>query len=253
MSRFSNVSAFAVSAALITATASAQQPGNQNPGLPPDFKPAQAASPAANPMRNQNSAAPQGQERMELNQGEGRATTTNGQVQGREEQEGQNLDQIFAACLLTGNQGEVELGKLAVERATNSDVKEFAEQMVKDHNKQVETLQKLVGSQEPSDRRSQIEKQIAERCTENLKKELESKSGKEFDAAYVGTQIGGHMHMQAELAVLSDQATGQLRGVIKEAQPVVDKHLAHAKKLMEQLDKGADRRQASKDSKGTER
>jgi putative membrane protein len=157
----------------------------------------------------------------------------------------QNLDKILATRLLTGTKAEVELGNLAEQRASDRDIKAFAQQMVKDHSQQVETLQRFIGGQEPTDRRSQIDKQIAERCLANLKRELESKSGKDFDDCYIGAQIGGHMQMAAALAVISEQTSGQLHSIAKEAQPTVDRHLDQAKKLMDQLDKGSSSRQAS--------
>ena len=145
------------------------------------------------------------EQRQPLNQPGVQVTAGYGPGEDRGANQDQNLDKTFAACLLTANKGEVELGKLAAQRATDRDVKAFAEQMVKDHSQQVDKLQQFIGTQEPSDRRSQIDKQIAERCASDLKKELEGKSGKDFDACYVGAQIGGHMHMAAALAVLSDQ------------------------------------------------
>jgi hypothetical protein len=61
------------------------------------------------------------------------------------------------------------------------------------------------------------------------------------------------MHMSAALAVISDQASGQRRDIAKDAQPTMDKHLEHAKKLMDQLDKASERRQASNQRDNTER
>ncbi len=228
-----------VAALVVASSVYAQQAGNTNPY---EIKPAQAASPAAHPTQNPNAPGLNNQGRQPIGQP---GTQVTAGYAPNEAGQDQNLDQVFAACLLTANKGEVELGKLAAQRATDRDVKAFAEQMVSDHSKEVEKLQQFIGNQEPNDRRSQIDKQIAERYTQDLKKELESKSGKEFDACYIGAQIGGHMQMAAALAVLSDHASGQLRDIVKDAQPTVDKHLDDAKKLMDQLDKGNERRQAS--------
>ena len=234
---------------LAALSAYAQQAGNQNPL---DIKPAQAASPAAHPADNPNMPATK-EQRQPFNQPGVQVTAGYAPGEDRGANQDQNFNKTSAACLLTANKAEVELGKLAAQRATDRDVKAFAEQMVKEHSQEVEKLQQFIGGQEPNDRRSQIDKQIAERCTQNLKKELEGKSGKDFDACYIGAQIGGHMHMAAALAVLSDQTTGQLRDIVKDAQPTVDKHLDHAKKLMDQLDKGNDRRQASNQRDNRER
>ena len=145
--------------------------------------------------------------------------------------QGQDLDQIIAACLLNANKAEVELGQIAASRAESSDVKEFAQQMIKDHGEVVKKLENLVGSNQPNDRRSQIEKEIADRCHQMVRDELEGKSGKEFDHCYVGSQIAGHMKMAAALDVLSNQTSGELQKIVKDAKPTVDKHLKHVKDL----------------------
>lgn len=235
---------------LVTIGVYAQQAGPANPA---DVKPAQAASPKRTPLGIPSTPNPVDQPRQRVSQLGVQVTAGYPPNDERGENQEQNLDRVLAACLLTANKAEVELGKLATQRATDRDVKTFAELIVKDHSKQVETLQQFVGGQEPNDRRSQIDQQIAERCTENLKKELESKSGKDFDACYIGAQIGGHMHMAAALAVLSNETTGRLHDIVEDAQPTVDKHLDQAKTLMDQLDKSSDRRQASNQRNDTER
>src|SRR4051794_13432067 len=146
---------------------------------------------------------------------------------------GPQLNYAIAACLLDHNKAEVELAKLAVEHAKNDEVKQFAEQMVKDHSQMVDNLQQFVGSHEPTDRRSQIDRKINERCAQSMRQELESKSGHEFDAAYVGSQIAGHMQMLAAVEVLSDETSGELQSMAKDARPIVEKHLKQARELME--------------------
>jgi putative membrane protein len=215
-----------------------------------DIKPAQTDSPAAHPVSSPNNNERQATDRPE----NGQRTTTQStrtdstrRANNRGDRSEGNLERQLASCLLTKNKGEVELGKYAADHAKNSDVKEFAEQMVKDHSKVAEKLEQIVGSQEPNDRRSQIGREIDEQCMASLKKELASKSGKDFDACYVGSQISGHMQMAATLKVVSEHASGQLSEVVNEARPTVDKHLAQAKKLMEELDKSRDPSQAAKD------
>lgn len=80
-----------------------------------------------------------------------------------------------------------------------------------------------------------INKKIAERCTQATKEELQSKSGAQFDECFVGTQIGGHMHMLAALEVIGEESQGQLRQVAEDAKPKLQQHLEQAKQLAEQL------------------
>jgi putative membrane protein len=236
----------------------AQRTDNNNP--PGDIKPAQAASPAANPTAPTNNGRnvidrPRGvvQEETGLQGDRRRAENPRQSARGERGDREANLNRQLAACLLTKNKGEVELGKYAESRAKNNDVKEFAAQMINDHSEIVAKLERIVGSDMPSDRRSEIAKEIDEQCLESLKKELGDKSAGEFDACYIGSQIAGHMQMTAALKVLSKHATGELRDVITEAQPTVDKHLKHAKELMDKLEKSDHNAQASKDRSESKR
>ena len=158
-----------------------------------------------------------------------------------------NLERQLAACLLTKNKGEVELGKFASERAKDGNVKEFAEQMVKDHGKVVEKLEQIVGSQEPNDRRSQIGREIDEQCLASLKKELGDKSEKGIRRLlHWLTNLWPHAHGGDAQGSVGPHVRPAQRNR-EEARPTVDKHLAHAKKLMDQLDKSRDHAQAAKD------
>ncbi len=225
---------------LLVAIASAQQTSQgSQPGL---VKPGQSDSSSGTPggQRNVNNNG-NIQRNVERQPG--------GQASGDQsaENQGEQMNYAMAACLLDNNKAEVELSKIAVEHAKNQKVKEFAEQMVEDHGKMVDMLQKFVGAHEPTDRRSQIDHKINEACAASMRKELESKTGTEFDACYVGSQIAGHMHMLAALEVLSDDTSGELQGMVKDAKPKVEKHYAHAKELIEKSDNHQASRASSKD------
>jgi len=57
-----------------------------------------------------------------------------------------SADQQIAACLWGGNRNEIELAKLAQQKAKSGDVKDFAAHMIKDHTKQLDTLAKEAGN-----------------------------------------------------------------------------------------------------------
>lgn len=54
-----------------------------------------------------------------------------------------SLDSVLASCLANGNQGQIAISRLAQERATNPEVKAFAEQMVKEHTAILSQLKSL--------------------------------------------------------------------------------------------------------------
>lgn len=59
------------------------------------------------------------------------------------DQKAQRCQQMAARCLLLGNQEQVILGKFAADKAQTSEVKAFAESMVKRHTKCIAKLQPL--------------------------------------------------------------------------------------------------------------
>ena len=56
-----------------------------------------------------------------------------------------HTDQQLAAWLLVDNRGEIALAKLAQEKTSNSDVREFAQHLINDHSKMVEKLEQFAG------------------------------------------------------------------------------------------------------------
>ena len=61
----------------------------------------------------------------------------------------ENHDAFFAEWLTLDNQNEIELANLALQKTSSSDVKQFAEKMIADHQKLNEQLARFTGNQVP--------------------------------------------------------------------------------------------------------
>ena len=61
--------------------------------------------------------------------------------------ESQEVERFYAACLLAKNQAEIELAQFAQQQAQNPQVKQFAQQMVQDHQRIAQQLQQVAGGQ----------------------------------------------------------------------------------------------------------
>lgn len=75
---------------------------------------------------------------------------------------------------------------------------------------------------------------IHARCLALTQRELQE-AGDDFDACYVGQQVGAHVGMLAKLQASEQYATGELRTFIQEATQTVENHLQHAKELAKEL------------------
>jgi putative membrane protein len=97
-----------------------------------------------------------------------------------------NPDQNFINEAAKGNRAEVELGRIMSEKATDKGVKQFAQQMIKDHSTALNQLQQLAQA-----------KNITlpdglPREAEDLKQKLNSDNGKQVDKEYVAAMVKDH-------------------------------------------------------------
>lgn len=140
------------------------------------------------------------------------------------------VDQLFARQLLIGGQAEVDLGKLAGERAQNDAVKQFAKRMVDEHTKANSRLDSLARAN-----RAARPKGVADPDAQAVRAQLEKLRGAQFDAAYIAAQVGDH---QKAVQLLEHEiGAGQdvkVKDYAKETLPTVMRHLEMARQI--QLD-----------------
>src|SRR5579864_3651439 len=103
-------------------------------------------------------------------------------------------DKTFIKKAAEGGLAEVELGKLATEKASNEEVKKFGQRMVDDHSKANDQL-KDVAAQKHID--LPTEPSARDKAT---KARLEKLSGEEFDRAYMRDMVKDHKADVAEFA-----------------------------------------------------
>ena len=225
--------------ALGTAALIAQDQANPNQTQPVQTQPNQIQSGQTQPGQvEQNQRQPYQVNRPAITE------------QGRIGQNGkQDVDLFMLPCLIDANNAEVTLANIAAQRAQSNDVKQFAQDMIKDHSaaaKQFEQLQANMKQQlRPQNPNFtpvaaalfEIRQEIDKQCLADAQRELEQLSGNDFDRCYTGMQVGAHMHLASELTVLKNHVTSpELKKGLEEASQTVAQHLDHAKKIMKQLE-----------------
>jgi putative membrane protein len=96
---------------------------------------------------------------------------------------------------------EVELGRLALERASDPGVKKFAQMMIDDHTKGGEAL-KTAALRHNLEVPAQVDEKHAE-----LRDKLATKQGLEFDKSYMEAMVEGHEDMVNKLESRIDRTT----------------------------------------------
>jgi putative membrane protein len=132
-------------------------------------------------------------------------------------------DNTFAKKAAEGGLTEVELGKLATEKASNPDVKAFGQRMVDDHSKANDQLKGIAGQQNitlPTDLNA---KHKAERDR------LSKLSGEAFDHAYINHMVLDH---KKDIAEFQKEANSGKNDAIKnfasQTLPTLQDHLKQA-------------------------
>lgn len=131
---------------------------------------------------------------------------------------------------------EVVTSQIAVGKATNAAVKQFARDMVRDHGamqKEGRPLGEQLGLPAPT---ADSTAEIAEEMRDKVE-ELRGKTGKDFDKEYMDVQVDAHQKTLDRLKDMQDDAqNAQLKSLITSAIPKVQAHLDRAKKLKDQVD-----------------
>lgn len=135
-----------------------------------------------------------------------------------------NPDKTFVREAAVGGTAEVELGKLATERATNPDVKSFGQRMVDDHGKAGTELKELAASKKialPTDLDPK-EKELRDR--------LMKLQGPAFDRVYMDAMVKDHEADIREFQRESKSGTDpEIKAWAAKTLPTLEEHLRIAR------------------------
>jgi putative membrane protein len=128
-----------------------------------------------------------------------------------------------------GGMAEVELGKLAQEKATNPRVKNFAEMMVRDHTTANDDL-KAIARQKNVTLPSDLGKH------KDHYNDLSKKTGADFDKAYMKMMVDDHEDDIDEFEKIANNGTDpDLKTFASQKLPTLRKHLDSAKAINQSL------------------
>ena len=147
-------------------------------------------------------------------------------------------DPEIASVAVTANQIDIDAAKLAKEKSKDQDIIKFAETMINDHqaviNQAVALVKKL--NVTPKDNATS-QKMSADAA--NTKKILQSKSGKDFNKAYIDNEVAYHKAViDAVQNVLIPQAqNAKLKQLLQDIMPALKTHLEHAEMIQKIFNK----------------
>lgn len=129
-------------------------------------------------------------------------------------------DDMFAKKAAEGGLAEVEMGKLATEKATNPDVKAFGQRLVDDHTKANDQLKQIAAQQNIQLPTEINAKDKAEKAR------LEKLSGAAFDRAFVMHEVADHKKDIAEFQKEANSGKDDaIKNFAQQNVPVLKEHL----------------------------
>jgi putative membrane protein len=140
----------------------------------------------------------------------------------------QTSDHKFVMDAAVGGMAEVQLGKLASEKATNPDVKQFAQKMVEDHGKANDEL-KAAASKESIDLPTSLDSKH-----QATMDRLSKMSGADFDKAYVKEMVKDHdMDVKEFQKEAQNGQNSSVRDFASKTLPTLQEH----QKMIHDIDK----------------
>jgi putative membrane protein len=154
------------------------------------------------------------------------STSTTSDAAGQSSAKMSAADKTFVKKAAEGGLAEVELGKLATEKAGSEQVKQFGQRMVNDHSKANDQLKQVAQSQGITLPTEPNAMQRAE------KERLSKLSGEQFDKAYMSEMLKDHKKDIAEFRTESKSAQDRaLKDFASQTLPTLQSHLKDAESI----------------------
>jgi putative membrane protein len=134
-------------------------------------------------------------------------------------------EQEFVQKAAKSNQMEVDIANMADDKAANSNVKDYAEQLERDHSDVLDDLRRIANRADVNlDTTPPVEKA-------SMDNKLNAASGRAFDREYISMMIENHKKGIADFERMQSTATGELKAFIDKTLPVMREHLQKAETL----------------------
>ena len=135
-------------------------------------------------------------------------------------------DSKFVRAAAEGGMAEVELGKLATEKASSEEVKKFGERMVNDHTKANDQLKQVA-----ENKGIQLPDKLSPK-DQMTKEHLSKLSGEQFDKAYMNDMVKDHTQDVADFKRESNSGTdADVKNFAATTLPTIEDHLKQAKEI----------------------
>ncbi len=148
-------------------------------------------------------------------------------------------DAQIASIVVTANQVDIDAGRLALERATDVEVRAFARLMIDDHAAVNKSAAALAARLALTPEDNPVSRSLASGGEANLAT-LATLEGDAFHQAYVDHEVAYHQQVidALDATLIPGARNAELLALLVKVRPAFVAHLHHAKALQSSLKKG---------------
>ena len=139
--------------------------------------------------------------------------------------EAQLTDSQIARVVTAVNQGEIDLAQLALERSESTNVRDYAQLMIRDHRQAQELLREAQQQGGFSTASSNIEQDLTAQV-DRIRRDLTRQQAGEFDRAYIDSQVSLHDRALRLIddRLLTDARSDAMRSHLETLRPILENH-----------------------------
>jgi putative membrane protein len=147
-------------------------------------------------------------------------------------------DAQIASIVVTANQVDIDAGKLATTKASDPEVRKFAQLMVTDHTGVNKSAVDLATRLKVTPEDNPTSKSIKAGGDENVAK-LKTQTGTAFDKAYIDHEVAYHQQVldAVDKTLIPGAKNAELKALLVKVRPAFVAHLEHAKHVQASLAK----------------
>ena len=148
---------------------------------------------------------------------------------------GKMTDPEIVTLTQAADEGEIMTSKVALTKATNADVRKYAQQMIAAHTQMI-SQRNAVGKAQNLKPAAGAKDSIGDMGKKMVAMLQAAPKGMAFDTAYVNGQVMAHTNTLAMVQKAEGEAqNAALKGMLAKAAPIVQQHLDEAKTLQGKL------------------
>ena len=156
-------------------------------------------------------------------------------------------DSQIVGIVLCADQVDIDYANLAMSKAKDQQVKDFAHQMITDHSSVQKSVEDLAGKLNVSPADSPTSTSLKTQAHQTLQK-LQHLKGKEFEKAYIDNEVAYHQAVinAVKTVLIPNAQNTELKSALEGTEPMFEGHLQHAQRVQSAIESGGAQASAGK-------